>query len=142
MLYPWSTSICPKGRHNCRNSAMSLTLICEQIPKMREQCKTQRIFFSGMGSGSSKGLSGFRICKIAPGSPASSVSLEVFFDYIIQVGDTMVESREQSFADLVKVGFSKCISNVCRILKRSRLNSPFTIAERSPREVCFCSFFC
>ena len=56
-----------------------------------------------MGSSASKSPSGFRICKIAPGSPGDHASLEVFFDYIVEVGAVAVESREQSFSDLVKV---------------------------------------
>lgn len=56
-----------------------------------------------MGNGTSKSTAGFRVCHIAAGSPGDAVGLEVFFDYIVEVNGIVIQSREQSFSDLIKV---------------------------------------
>lgn len=56
-----------------------------------------------MGNSSSGGTGGFRVCRVAPNSPGSVANFEVFFDYIVQVGGTLIESGDQSFSDLIKV---------------------------------------
>ena len=57
-----------------------------------------------MGTASSKISQdgGFRVYSITPGSPAAAAGLEVFFDFIIDVGGIPILSETPSFASLVK----------------------------------------
>mmetsp|Transcript_47924 Transcript_47924/g.138675 ORF Transcript_47924/g.138675 Transcript_47924/m.138675 type:complete len:505 (-) Transcript_47924:103-1617(-) len=51
-----------------------------------------------MGSGqSSTEVGGFRIFKVNPGSPAFEAGLEVFFDFIVDIGGTKMDSDQNSF---------------------------------------------
>lgn len=51
-----------------------------------------------MGSGQSTAESGgFRIFKVNPGSPAFEAGLEVFFDFIVDIGGTKMDSDQKTF---------------------------------------------
>ena len=45
---------------------------------------------------------GFRIHAIAPGSPAAGCNLEVFFDFVVQVGGIPILSDVPSFSSIIK----------------------------------------
>jgi hypothetical protein len=55
-----------------------------------------------MGSGNSKGASGFRVFRVVPGGPAHEAGLEIFFDYVVEVNGIVVDSETQSFAAMIK----------------------------------------
>lgn len=51
-----------------------------------------------MGSGqSATEVGGFRIFKVNPGSPAFEAGLEVFFDFIVDIGGTKMDSNQNNF---------------------------------------------
>lgn len=51
-----------------------------------------------MGGGqSSQEIGGFRIFKVNPGSPAHEAGLEVFFDFIIEINGTKMDSNQNTF---------------------------------------------
>ena len=55
-----------------------------------------------MGSGGSKGAAGFRVFRVVAGGPADEAGLEIFFDYVVEVDGTVVESDQQSFSSMIK----------------------------------------
>lgn len=56
-----------------------------------------------MGGGNSTEISGVRVFKVTPASPASEAGLEVFFDFILEInGVKMDPSGQQSFAKVIQ----------------------------------------
>mmetsp|Transcript_35977 Transcript_35977/g.57312 ORF Transcript_35977/g.57312 Transcript_35977/m.57312 type:complete len:544 (+) Transcript_35977:104-1735(+) len=55
-----------------------------------------------MGGSSSTEISGVRVFKVSPGSPAAEAGLEVFFDFILEInGIKMDPSGQQQFAKVI-----------------------------------------
>lgn len=56
-----------------------------------------------MGGSASQEIGGVRVFKVSPGSPAAEAGLEVFFDFILEVnGSKMDSGYQQSFAQKVQ----------------------------------------
>jgi len=56
-----------------------------------------------MGLGASSEISGVRVFKVHPASPAAESGLEIFFDFIVQVNGTSMDAEGQaSFAEKIK----------------------------------------
>ncbi|CAE8678612.1 unnamed protein product [Polarella glacialis] len=56
----------------------------------------------GASQSSSDEIGGFRIFKVNPGSPASEAGLEVFFDFIIEINGTQMDSDQTVFAKCIQ----------------------------------------